>query len=56
MGFWNKAGGLALKAGAFAVQEMKAAGDRSFHALGRLGQHQLGPQRLENLAPFKAHR
>ena len=29
MGFWNKAGGLALKAGAFAVQEMKAAGDRS---------------------------
>lgn len=29
MGFWDKAGELALKAGAFAVKEAKAAGDRS---------------------------
>ncbi len=29
MGFWDKAGGLALKAGAYAVKEVKAAGDRS---------------------------
>lgn len=29
MGFWNKAGELAMKAGAFAVKEVKAAGDRS---------------------------
>ncbi|SMS12628.1 hypothetical protein CFBP1590__5042 [Pseudomonas viridiflava] len=29
MGFWDKAGELALKAGTFAVKEVKAAGDRS---------------------------
>ncbi|MDF9753451.1 hypothetical protein [Pseudomonas hunanensis] len=29
MGFWDKAGSLAKKAGAYAVQEAKAAGDRS---------------------------
>lgn len=29
MGFWDKAGELAKKAGAYAVQEAKAAGDRS---------------------------
>ncbi|POR58520.1 hypothetical protein [Pseudomonas syringae] len=29
MGFWDKAGELALKAGTFVVKEVKAAGDRS---------------------------
>ncbi|MNN30090.1 hypothetical protein D3C81_1437270 [compost metagenome] len=30
--------------------------DRALHALGRLGQHQLGAQRLEHLASLQAHR
>ena len=30
--------------------------DGAFHALGRLGQDQFGPQSLEYLAPLKTHR